>query len=91
MGMDISPEKTYEWPLTHEKMLNITSHQGSTDQNSEISPLATKMARVKEIDKSNYTWSSRVRRPLSHKVQRLWSHPAPWLVGGGSWEGIGLL
>ena len=35
----ISPKKTYTWPTGHEKMLNITNHQGNANQNhNEILP-----------------------------------------------------
>ena len=38
--IDIFPKKTYRWPTTHEKMLNITNHQGNANQNhNEISLL----------------------------------------------------
>ena len=38
-GLEHFPKKNYKRPQIHEKMLNITKHQGNANQNhDEISP-----------------------------------------------------
>ena len=33
------PRKTFKWPSSHEKVLNITNHRGNANQNhNELSP-----------------------------------------------------
>ena len=37
-NIDIFPKKAHRWQQTHEKVLNITPHQGNTNQNyNEVS------------------------------------------------------
>ena len=37
--LNMFPKKTYRWPWIHEKMFNITNHQGSPHQrHNDLSP-----------------------------------------------------
>ena len=53
---DISPAKMYKWPITLEKILNIFTQKGNTNQNHlsyDFSP--TRMAIIKKRD-NNKCW-----------------------------------
>ena len=44
--------KTYRWPQTHEKMLNITNYQQNANQNyNEVSPLANQNGHQQKLYK----------------------------------------
>ena len=52
--MDIFPKKTYRWLKGHEKMLNITKHQGNANQNyNEIHLTPVRMTIIKKTRNNN--------------------------------------
>lgn len=50
MKTDTSQKKFYKWLLSHEKMVNLASHQGNTNKNHEETPFHTLQNGEREKD-----------------------------------------